>query len=104
MYFVCALTLLSFLDHPPNYRSNSTSSKSTIQEPHNNPTNHPTTPLTLNLISQTPKMAVNVQEFAQTQLKLLAAELASEIAESSALVSLRKSIAFLFLGPSSITL
>ncbi|KAH6619613.1 P-loop containing nucleoside triphosphate hydrolase protein [Chaetomium sp. MPI-SDFR-AT-0129] len=33
-------------------------------------------------------MAVNVQEFAQTQLKLLAAELASEIAESSALVSL----------------
>ncbi|KAH6854230.1 P-loop containing nucleoside triphosphate hydrolase protein [Chaetomium sp. MPI-CAGE-AT-0009] len=33
-------------------------------------------------------MAVNVQEFAQTQLSLLASELAAEIAESSALVSL----------------
>ncbi|KAK3300913.1 P-loop containing nucleoside triphosphate hydrolase protein [Chaetomium fimeti] len=33
-------------------------------------------------------MAVNVQEFAQTQISLLASELAAEIAESSALVSL----------------
>lgn len=34
-------------------------------------------------------MAVDVPAFAQTQLGLLASELAAEIAESSALVSLR---------------
>ncbi|KAH6650206.1 P-loop containing nucleoside triphosphate hydrolase protein [Chaetomium tenue] len=38
-------------------------------------------------------MAVNVQEFAQTQLSLLASELAAEIAESSALVSLHSPLA-----------